>query len=178
MSVPFLGEIRIFAGNFAPQNWNLCDGTQLDIATYAPLFSLLGTYYGGDGISKFALPDFRGRVPVGQGRGVGVTPRQIGQFGGADQVSLAELNLPVHTHALQATPAAATSPAPGPTLTFGQVPSTSQFYLVVPAAPTTAPYSAQAIAAAGAGQPHPNLMPYVALNYIICIEAGLYPERE
>ncbi|MGE5466648.1 MAG: phage tail protein [Ignavibacteria bacterium] len=177
MSVPFLGEIRIFAGSYAPQNWHFCDGTQLDITAYAALFSLLGTYYGGDGITKFGLPDFRGRVPVGQGQGAGLAARQLGQSGGADQVTLAEANLPTHAHALQGTVAAASSPTPAPTLTFGQVPATSQFYHVVPATPTTAAYSAQSVADAGGAVAHPNLMPYLALNYIICIEAGLYPER-
>src|SRR2546423_9596681 len=102
MSDPFVAEIRMFAGNFAPKGWATCDGQLLPISQNTALFSLLGTYYGGDGKSNFALPDLQGQTPIGQGQGAGLSERFLGEAGGTDNVTLLTSEMPLHNHFLQA----------------------------------------------------------------------------
>jgi microcystin-dependent protein len=184
----FLSTIFIWPPNFAPLGWALCAGQLLSINQNTALFSLLGTTYGGDGVTTFGLPDLRSRVPVGAGQGTGLSPYSLGQTGGTENVSLNINTLASHTH--QATGLSATVPAVTTGGTTNQ-PSPS----VVLAAPTDAArnplniYSGAAanqslgpgtvtgsVAPAGGGQPHPNLQPYQALNYIIALQ-GIYPSR-
>ena len=128
----FIGEIRMFAGNYAPQNWALCDGSQLPISGNEALFSLIGTSYGGDGISTFALPDLRGRIPICQGQGNGLTPRVLGQSFGAEGVALGLSEMPSHTHALSAgAQASAASPQ-------GNLPGSTSFNLYASSVTTSA----------------------------------------
>lgn len=166
MSEPYVGEIRLFAGNFAPQGWAFCDGQIMSIAQSAVLFALIGTIYGGDGQTTFALPDLRGRVPVHQGNGY--VP---GQQGGLETVTLAANQMPAHRHAMNAStsPASATQ---GPSQVLG---SSAAMRLYGSGTPTMA-MDANAIAPSGGGQAHENMPPFVALNYIISL-FGIFPSR-
>jgi microcystin-dependent protein len=164
---PFLGEIRMFGGNFAPQGWATCDGQILPIAQNTALFSLLGTTYGGNGQTTFALPDLRGRLPVHIGGGL-----TIGQAGGSETVILTTTNLPAHTHTANAASAATTlSPA-------GQYWAADPGANVAPyaAAPDGRVMSGTAIGAQGGNQPHANMQPFLAVTLIIALE-GIYPSR-
>ena len=169
MSEPFIGEIRIFSFGFAPRSWALCNGQLLPINQNQALFSLLGTTYGGDGRTSFALPDLRGRVPLHVG-----PENVLGARAGAETVTLTAAQLPAHTHALQASAdvAGATDPS-GATLAkkprFG-----ADVYAA--AAPTTA-LAPQAIGASGGGQAHTNLQPYSVLNFCIAL-TGIFPSRD
>lgn len=177
MSDPFLGEIKMFAGNFAPRGWALCDGQLLAISQNDALFSLLGTLYGGDGRTTFALPDLRGRAPMHQGSGPGLTPRGLGARGGVERVTLTESQIPTHAHGvanLRATgnPADTSDPA-GNSLGLADI-----YSLVTPDAALSAG-SASAdpdTGAAGANQSHSNMPPYLAVYFIIAL-AGIYPSR-
>lgn len=169
MSQAFVGEIRLFAGNFAPAGWELCTGSLLPIAQYDTLFNLIGTTYGGDGQSTFALPDLRGRVPLHQGSGAGAT-RIIGETGGTETVTLSVAQLPAHSHALRASSAAATGGTPG-----GAVLAATSIASYGPGTPNI-PMSAAAFPAEAGSQPHENMAPYLALNYIIAL-FGIYPSQ-
>lgn len=172
MSNPYFGEIRLFAGNFAPLGWAFCHGQLLAIAENDALFNLIGTTYGGDGQQTFGLPDLRGRVPLHQGNGPGLSPRAIGQQAGTETVTLTATHLPAHSHSLVATSAPA-SAAAGPA---GGVLATASAKVYGSGAPST-PMAATAIAAtSGGGQPHQNMAPFLALNYIISL-FGLYPQQ-
>ena len=170
MSDPFIGEIRMFGGTFAPRGWAFCNGQILSIAQNAALFSLLGTSYGGDGRSTFALPDLQGRMPLHQGGGPGLTPRTLGESFGAATHSLSVEEMPGHTHGLNATLAGITgTPGPGVALAGG-----SKVYR----SPASNPVATAApLAVAGGGQPHENRQPYQALSFIIALE-GVYPPRD
>jgi len=170
MSNPYIGEIRLFAGTFAPNGWALCQGQLLSIAQNDALFNLIGTTYGGDGQSTFALPDLRGRVPTHQGTGPGLSPRVIGGLGGSESVTLTPAQLPSHNHTLTATTAAASSAA-GPS---GSVLATSSVALYGSGAQV--PMANAAITASGGGQPHENMAPYLGLNYIISL-FGIFPSQ-
>ena len=170
MSNPFVGEIRLFAGNFAPQGWAFCDGQLLSIAQSEVLFNLIGTTYGGDGQTTFALPDLRGRVPVHQGNN-GQSSYIIGQEGGVETVTLVPSQMPQHTHAMLAStsPASATH---GPSEVLGSS-ATMNFY------GTGTPDMAMdpnALTQVGGGQPHENMPPFVALSYIVSM-FGIYPSQ-
>lgn len=171
----YLGEIRMFAGGYAPSNWALCDGSLLSITENAALYSLLGTAWGGDGQNNFALPDFRGRLAVGQGQGPGLTPRTLAQTGGFESAVLDQMQMPSHTHTLQASSGAATSTSPAG-LAYAATQGGYLGYLVGGASPVTRPFNDQTIAPAGGSQPHSNLMPALAINFIICT-AGVFPVR-
>lgn len=170
---PFLGEIRLFAGSFAPYQWALCNGQLLPISQYSALFSLLGTSYGGNGTTTFALPNFQGRTPIHWGQGTGLSQRTIGEADGETVVSLTLQTMAPHTHAAQASsnPTVAT-PAAGywswtggrgaPTYYASDVPNVAM-------APT-------AIGPSGGGQAHNNISPYLTLNFIIAL-AGIFPQR-
>lgn len=184
---PFLGEIRMFAGGYAPVDWAFCNGQLLQISDNQALYSLLGTAWGGDGVRTFGVPDLRGRLPVGQGAGPGLTARTLGQTGGSSQVNLTIANFPAHTHALNACTQPGTSMAPAAgNQTMGLsaciVPPTGKVVRYAP--PSASPAPVQQVMADGAivntinagGQPHDNVMPYLAVSYIICLR-GMYPDR-
>jgi microcystin-dependent protein len=170
MSNPFIGEIRLFAGNFAPQGWALCNGQLMAISQNTALFSLLGTTYGGNGQTTFALPDLRGRVPVHRGQGPGLTPRTQGEQSGSETVTLLSTQMPAHSHALRASTVAATGSTPaGALLGATSVNSYDNSAAGVPMA-------AGAIGSTGGSQPHDNMAPTLALNYIISL-FGIFPSR-
>ncbi|GFN33781.1 phage tail protein [Paenibacillus xylaniclasticus] len=168
---PYIGEIRMFAGNFAPSGWHICDGSILPISENEALFSLIGTTYGGDGQTTFALPDLRGRVPVGQGMNSATgTTYTLGQKAGTETVTLTSNELPAHIHGVVASSAVTTSHPQGAVWGTGD---TVQYV-----APSTsgAPMLASAVSVAGGGQPHDNMMPYLPIGYIIALE-GIYPTQ-
>lgn len=169
MGQPYLGEIRIFGGNFAPQGWAFCDGTVLPIAQYDALYALIGTTYGGDGQTTFALPDLRGRLPLHQGTGQSsYTP---GQVGGAESVTLTPNQLPAHTHTLLSGGGSALSPANAyPGVAAG---TNSEVY---GAAIGLTGFNPATITASPGGQPHDNFQPYLCLNFIIAL-VGIFPSR-
>lgn len=173
MSEPFIAEIRIFAGNFAPRGWAFCNGQLLPVAQNTALFSLIGTTYGGDGRSTTALPDLQGRAPMHPGRGPGLTDRRLGQRGGVEEVTLSEAQMPNHAHTLRATDLRAGSgTAVGNHLAE---PRDGLLYQSNTSA-NLVDLDAQALPAAGASQAHNNMQPYLAMNFIIALQ-GLYPSR-
>jgi microcystin-dependent protein len=171
MSEPFVGEIRMFAGNFAPRGWAFCEGQLLAVSQNDALFSLLGTIYGGDGRTTFALPDMRGRIPLHQGTGPGLSARQLGSKSGAERVTLTTNQLASHSHDWNANTAAATDTAPqGKVLAEGvPVRLFKQEAQDVDMASST-------IANTGGSQPHTNLMPTLCVHFIIAL-VGIYPSR-
>jgi microcystin-dependent protein len=172
VSEPFVGEIRMFGFNFPPQGWALCDGQLLSISQNAALFSLLGTTYGGDGESTFALPDLRSRVPVSQGQGEGLSSYAEGQAGGTETVTLAAAQMPAHTHAVSASSSPAASERPA-----GRVLARSPDHSYIPEPDTDTVMNAKMIGAAGNSQPHDNIQPYLVLNFCIALQ-GVFPARE
>ncbi len=163
----FIGEIRLFAGNFPPRNWFFCEGQLLSIAQYTAMFSILGTTYGGDGRTTFALPNLKGRVAVGEGNGPGLSYLKLGQPGGAPSITLNATQLPAHTHNLRGLDAEGTTASPaGAYLAEGSDDVFSNQSNVA-MAPTTN---------TGGNQPHENRQPYLASSYIICFQ-GTYPQR-
>lgn len=180
MSNPFIGEIRQFGGNFAPANWALCNGALLPISEFPALFQLIGTTYGGDGQTTFAVPNLAGRVPVGQGTGNGLTNRTMGEAAGEEQHTLTVAELPAHTHPVGATTAAGSQPTPANnsvTATPSGGTAKNTMY-VVPGTSTLVPaaMSATAVSAFGGNQPHDNMMPTVCISYIISLY-GQYPQQ-
>lgn len=173
MSDVFIGQISLFAFNFAPRFWAQCNGQLLPINQNQALFALLGTSYGGNGTTNFALPDLRGRVPVHYGTAVTGTPYQIGQTGGAESVALTTVNLPSHNHTLNATTQVATRRvAPGRMLASDT--STNAEYYAPPGQVT--PLNPNAITATGGGVPHENRQPYLTANFSIAL-SGIFPSR-
>jgi microcystin-dependent protein len=164
----YLAEIRLFAGNFAPRGWQFCNGQILSIAQNTALFALLGTTYGGNGQTTFALPDLRGAVPVGTGAGPGRSSRQLGQVGGAEAVTLTVAQMPAHNHALRVRDDGATTKSPS----AGYLAQSGGF-----GTPATAAAPVDTVTMAGGGQPVPTMPPFVGLNYIICVE-GIFPSRD
>ena len=177
MSQPFVGEIRMFAfGNRgAPNGWQVCNGSLLSIAEYEVLFTLIGTTYGGDGQSTFAVPDLRGRLPIHQGQGPGLSNYVIGQVAGTETVTLISTQMPAHTHTMVATAAASTALTPGTGLLPGTV-SGDIFYATDLTGATAAPMAAQSTTVAGGSQPHDNTMPTLTVQYCIAW-AGIYPQQ-
>jgi microcystin-dependent protein len=178
MSNFFIGEVRPFAGPFAPANWTFCNGQLMSIAQNTTLFALLGTTYGGDGISTFALPNLQGRLALHQGTGLGLSPRTLGEIGGTPTVTLLQGNMPAHFHSLNATTANATAASVGPTLLPAKtVAANSHLYTTQGAsAPTPEVLSGQACGTAGQSLPHENMMPSLALSYVISL-VGIFPSR-
>jgi microcystin-dependent protein len=170
MSDPFVAEIRIFAGNFAPTGWARCDGQLLPISQNTALFSLCGTNYGGNGKSTFALPDLTGRAPMFWGQGPGLSLHDIGETAGSDTVTLLASEIPAHTHALRASTTAGdlSGPSPGATL------ARSSGATAYGAAAGLVPMSSSALAVTGGSLPHSNLQPYLALTFIIALQ-GIFP---
>jgi len=169
MAQPFIGEIRVFAGNFAPVGWAFCEGQLLAIAGNETLFTLIGTTYGGDGQTTFALPDLRGRVVIHQGPGY-----VIGEMDGVETVTLTTAQLPAHNHPVLGTATAATTPNPGPSVAMAATATGESIYdgntmNQVSLAPS-------AIGLAGGGQPHDNRQPYLGISYIISL-FGIFPSQ-
>jgi microcystin-dependent protein len=175
MSSPFVAEIRIFPFNFAPTGWAFCDGQVLPLSQNTALFSLLGTTYGGDGKSNFALPNLQGSVPMFYGQGPGLSLHDIGESGGETTVTLLESEVPSHGHSLQASTHNANLESPGPSVALGRS-SPSLIYKQPAGAAPAQPLSDQAIAPAGGDQPHNNMMPYLTLNFCIALQ-GVFPPR-
>jgi microcystin-dependent protein len=166
MAQPYVGEIRMFAGNFAPAGWMLCDGQLLPISEFETLFNLIGTTYGGDGQSTFALPDLRGRIPIHQGGGFA-----LAQTGGAEEITLTLSQIATHAHSFQGSTSAANNTNPGGNV----VAQASTFFPYLNAAPTT-PMAPTAIASTGGSQPHTNFQPYLCVNFIISL-FGIFPSQ-
>jgi len=172
MSEPFIAEVTIFAGNFAPRGWAFCDGTLLPIAQNTALFSLIGTTYGGDGRTTTQLPDLKGRAAVHQGQGPGLTRYRLGQKVGAETVALSGNQGGAHSHNLQASSAAADTPAPAGNL----LADTTPLNHYGPADSLGQIADAAISPVGGGGQAHNNMQPYLALNFIIAL-IGTYPPR-
>ena len=171
MSEPFVGEIRMFAGNFAPRGWAFCDGQLLAVSQNDALFSLLGTIYGGDGRTTFGLPDLRGRIPLHAGHGPGLSERRLGAKGGEEKVTLTVNQLPSHGHAINASTTAANANNPSGAL-IGDSPSIDVFS---ESSPNT-PLASSAITSVGGSRSHTNLMPFLCVHFIIAL-VGIYPSR-
>jgi microcystin-dependent protein len=167
----FIGEVRYFAGNFTPRNWAIAQGQLLPINQNQALFSIIGTFYGGDGRTTFALPDLRGRFAVGPGQGPGLSNFSVGQKGGAETATLNTNNLPPHSHNLQASTNAGTSGTPG-----GNVLANTGRDAVYGAAGAMASMGGSSIGTTGAGQAFSTRDPYLAINPIICLQ-GYFPSR-
>lgn len=198
----YLGEIRHFAGNFAPRGWAFCQGQLLPISNYDALYALIGTFYGGDGQSTFSLPDFRGRVALGTGQGLGGLPQVVlGSLAGTDTVALLQTNLPAHNHPVTTTPinpqltvsvnsaqASTHTPANGVAIaSAGYTPPSGSFIpnlgfnTATPAValnPGTVDLTSLTVTNTniGGSLPHNNMQPYLVVNFIICIE-GIFPSR-
>lgn len=171
MSEPFVGEIRMFAGNFAPRGWALCDGQLLAVSQNDALFSLLGTIYGGDGRTTFGLPDLRGRLPIHAGTGPGLSPRRLGAKFGTEEETITVNQLPSHTHPFQASQDLADQADPTNHLP-GNSPSIDLYRETAP----TAPLDPGVVTGVGGSQSHLNLMPFLCVHFIIAL-FGIYPSR-
>ncbi|MCA1242818.1 tail fiber protein [Stappia stellulata] len=171
MSEPFVGEIRMFAGNFAPRGWAFCDGQLLAVSQNDALFSLLGTIYGGDGRTTFGLPDMRGRLPIHAGHGPGLSERRLGAKGGAEQVTLTVNQMPSHTHPLKASTDFGTEASPA-----GNIPAQSTVGNLYFETFPSENLSSSAVTGTGGSRSHTNLMPYLCVHFIIAL-FGIYPSR-
>lgn len=172
---PFIGQVMMFAGNFAPRGWALCDGQLLAISRYSALFSILGTTYGGDGVSTFGLPDLRSRAPVHKGDGPGLSPRKLGEKGGTETVTLTTNQIPSHAHNLEVVNGAGDTNTPAGNSLAGHgtaVPPVGNFSTAGP----NATARSGSISTTGGGQSHNNMQPYQVLNFVIALE-GVYPSR-
>ncbi|WP_286926343.1 MULTISPECIES: phage tail protein [Lysinibacillus] len=174
MADPYLGEIRIFAGNYAPRDWALCDGRLLSIAQYNALFSIIGITYGGDGKTTFQLPDLRGRAPMHYGDGPGLTTRTFAQPIGTSTVTLNETQMPIHKHRVQ-----------GSSVVAGGINNPTNAIWGSELAISAKPYvnvknpvamKVDIVKPQGGNQPHNNMQPFVAMNFIICLE-GIFPQK-
>jgi microcystin-dependent protein len=167
---PYLGEILAVPYNFAPAGWTFCNGQILSLQQNTALFSLLGTTYGGNGTTNFALPDLRGRTPISSGNGPGLSQYDLGETGGEEQVTLTVSQIPAHSHVPNGTSVAGTTASPA-----GEVWATQTRVNVFSSAANAA-MAPLALALVGGGQPHDNRSPYLTLNYVIALE-GIYPSR-
>jgi microcystin-dependent protein len=173
---PFIGEIFLFAGNFAPRNYALCNGQLLAISQNTALFSILGTTYGGNGTTTFALPDLRDRMPLHMGQGPGLSSRVLGQTGGASSVTLTVAQLPAHVHPLTAsgTPGNSASPSAARASVSGARSIETEIWKASPSA--TVNMAPNALGNTGSGQAHENRSPYLGVNYCIAL-VGIFPSR-
>ncbi|WP_238180958.1 phage tail protein [Methylobacterium trifolii] len=174
----FIGSIILFGGNYAPRGWALCNGQLMNINQYAALYAILGTTYGGNGTTTFGLPNLQGRVPVHAGSGAGLSSYALGQMSGTETVTLNTTQIPAHSHLLAGNADSGNSDSPGNAY-FAQTydangATTFQTYGSSPSNPVT--LNPGVVKNAGGSQPHPNLQPYLALNFIICLE-GIFPSR-
>ncbi len=169
MAQPYVGEIRMFAGNFAPAGWSFCDGQLQPISENETLFQLIGTTYGGDGQETFALPNLQSRIPIHFGNGPGGINRQLAEAAGTESVTLTIQQIPVHNHALLASMGTGTQNAPaGEVLASG-----SSVSIFRPQAPTQ-PLAPQTLNPTGGSQPHDNMVPFLCINFIIS-QFGIFP---
>ena len=174
MSDPFIAEIRIVGFNFVPRGWASCDGQLLPISQNTALFSLLGTIYGGNGMSTFALPDLRGNAAMGTGQGPGLSPRDLGEFGGSETVTLFPAEMPGHNHAVQSAPG---FPASSSVASAGaSIARSAGGSAYTTAGQEQAVMAPQALQPAGGTQPHNNMMPYLVMSFIIALQ-GMFPSR-
>ena len=164
MAQPYVGEIRMFAGNFAPAGWQFCEGQLLPISENETLFQLIGTTYGGDGQSTFALPDLRGRIPVHQGNGF-----ILAETGGVEEISLTISQIPAHRHQIHATANAAQQSSPG-----GQLPARVSGSDLYSGDSTPSNMAPQMVSSVGGSQPHTNFQPYLCVDFIISL-FGIFP---
>jgi microcystin-dependent protein len=174
MSQPFLGEIRMVGFNFPPRGWALCNGQLMAISQNSALFGLLGTTYGGDGQTTFALPNLQGRVPIHAGTGPGLSPYVQGQVGGNEAVTLLTTQIPAHNHGVNANAAGGTQASPVGGYPAIESTGTSMDYSA--SAPNQGPMNAGMIAPAGGNQAHENRQPYLCVNFIIAMQ-GIFPSR-
>ena len=174
MSEPFIAEIRIFAGNFAPRGWAFCDGQLMPIANNTALFSLIGTTYGGDGRTTTALPNLQGRAPMHPGRGPGLTDRRLGEKVGVATVTLSEAQIPSHAHTARADDSISGANIPANTTAFAR--STGGTAYQTNTTANLVDMASQTLSKTGGGQSHNNVQPYLTLNFIIAL-VGLYPSR-
>lgn len=168
---PLLGSIMLFAGNFAPRGWAFCNGQLLPISSNSALFSLLGTQYGGDGRTTFALPDLRGRAPVSPGQGPGLRSYQVGTVAGSETTTLTTVNLPSHSHTLRGSAAPGTSNTPD-----GNVPAVNRDGILHYDSDASVNMSSGSISNTGGGQPFNNISPVLAIHYCIALQ-GIFPSR-
>jgi microcystin-dependent protein len=179
MSDPFVAEIRIFPFNFAPTGWALCNGQLMPISQNTALFSLLGTTYGGNGQTTFALPDLQGRAPMQPGQGQGLTARVLGETDGVETITLLVSEIPLHTHPMMARAAAATTTNPSNAVTANTSWVAGTSFGAVNAYSTTVPADtpmSTTLAVAGGDLPHSNMQPYLTLNFCIALQ-GVFPQR-
>src|SRR5687767_2257769 len=167
MADPFVAEIRIFPFNFAPRGWAWCDGQLLPLSQNTALFSLLGTTYGGDGKSNFALPDLQGRAPMHPGQGPGLSLHDLGETGGSETVTLLESEIPAHSHALRGSNTLADTPVPAGNSIAR---FTSNIYVQQAGNPALTPMAPESLAPAGGDQPHNNLQPYLTFYFCIALQ--------
>jgi microcystin-dependent protein len=173
MSDQFVAEIRIFALNFAPSGWATCDGQLLPISQNTALFSLLGTTYGGDGKSTFALPNMQGNVPMQPGQGTGLDLYDLGQSGGTETVALLQSEMPMHNHSIRAVTDPADLQIPTPTRAIARSSNANAYKNTTT---NMVPMAINMLAPAGSGLPHNNLMPYLTLTFCIAMQ-GIFPPR-
>ncbi len=171
MADPFVAEIRIFPFNFAPRGWAFCDGQLLPVSQNTALFSLLGTTYGGNGQSNFALPDLQGRAPMHPGQGPGLSLHDLGETGGSQTVALLQSEMPTHSHAVRVSAQDGTS-----RIVAGQLPATGIGMAMFGAQPSSASLSDTALAPSGGSLPHNNMQPYLTFYFNIALQ-GVYPPR-
>lgn len=177
MSDPYIGEIRLFAFSRVPSFWVACNGQLLSIAQYSALYSLIGTTYGGDGITTFGVPDLRGRVPIGYGQGPGLSSYMLGEMAGTEQVTLTLPQLAVHGHPLTSTTNPATTTLPGTTVHLATAtPSTVRAYAPTANVATYELLAAQSVLPTGGNGPHANMMPSLVMNFCMSTE-GIYPSN-
>ena len=167
---PYIGEIRMFGGDFAPLDWAFCDGRLISIAENDALFNLIGTTYGGDGIETFALPNLMGRVPIHQGQSPGMSNYVLGEMGGVENVTLTLDQIPAHNHLFDVSTIAATASNPSQSL-LGN--GTANLFI---RDTVTDQMNANSVAHAGGNQPHENMMPYLGINFIIALY-GVWPQQ-
>lgn len=172
MSEPFVGEIRMFAGNFAPRGWAFCDGQLLAVSQNDALFSLLGTIYGGDGRTTFGLPDMRGRLSLHAGQGPGLSNRRLGAKAGAENVTLTANQLPSHRHAINATTSGGDNANP-----LGNKLAESSEDIYTDELDNPGQMNSSSLSNTGGSQSHTNIMPFLCINYIIAL-VGIYPSRQ
>ncbi len=172
MSEPFVGEIRMFAGNFAPRGWAFCDGQLLAVSQNDALFSLLGTIYGGDGRTTFGLPDLRGRLPIHAGSGPGLSPRRLGSKAGSENVTLTTSEIPSHSHPWAVSSGNAVNASPGGN-GYATALNADQ-YRDTPSG--LQPMQNGMVGSIGGSRSHTNLMPYLCIHFIIAL-VGIYPSR-
>jgi len=178
---PFLAQIMMFAGNFAPVNYAFCNGQTMNISQNQALFALIGTYYGGNGVTTFQLPNLQSRLPVHVGQGAGLSNYAIGQAAGATEVTITAQTMPLHTHTLSATKTQGNASSIGNTVLPGTPPGTSNvfFYANQPAGQPTLTYfnlAPGAVSTTGGNQPHTNMMPSLCITFVIAL-SGIFPSR-